>query len=54
MEAYKERSMAVSVLTRLRSSEISSSIASVKGDEEVEKMGKRARHLSNKYSEMED
>jgi|ERR1039458_4545241 hypothetical protein len=54
VEAYKERSMAVSVLTRLRSSEINSNIAAVKGDMEVEGMRKKARHLSNTYNALED
>lgn len=54
--AYTERSMALSVLNKLRGSEISSHIAAIKGDEEVEHMRKRARHLSkeySKYNEME-
>ena len=54
MQAYTERSMAVNILTRLRSSEINSNIAAVKGDEEVEKMRHRARRLSDKHAELEE
>ena len=46
--------MAVNILTRLRSSEINSNIAAVKGDEEVEKMRHRARRLSDKHAELEE
>ena len=52
--AYTERSMAISMLTRLRASEMSSHLNAVKGDEEVESMRKKARHLSDKYGELED
>lgn len=53
MEAYKERSMAVSVLTRLRASEMSSQIAAVKGEEEVEALRKKARHVRDHYNDLE-
>jgi hypothetical protein len=54
MQAYTERSMAVNILTRLRSSEINSNIAAVKGDEEVQRMRKKARHLSSRHNMMEE
>lgn len=54
LSAYTERSMAVSVLTRLRASEVNSQIAAVKGEEEVEVLRKKARHVRDKFAELED
>jgi hypothetical protein len=53
MEAYTERSMAVNVLTKLRSSEVSSHLASIKGDSVVEELSKKAKHIRDTYDELE-
>jgi hypothetical protein len=52
LEAYKDRSMMISVLTRLQASEISSRLAAVKGDEEVRELHKRARKIQKEWEDL--
>lgn len=54
MEAFKERSMALSNLTRLRSAEIGSHLASVKGEDEVDRIRKRAERMHHRLDDMDD
>lgn len=50
-ECYKERSMALLNLTKLRSSEISSELRSVKGQAEVKALREKARKMRDRYEE---
>lgn len=52
LEAYKDRSMMISVLTRLQASEISSRLASVKGDEEVRDLHKKASKIQKEWEDL--
>jgi len=52
-ESYKERSMAILNLTKLRASETNSELRAVKNQSEVEAMRKKAHHMRNRL-EQED
>lgn len=54
VECYKERTMMISVLTRLRASEINSQIASVRGEEEMKSMRHKARNVKDQFAEFEE
>lgn len=53
VEVFKERAMMLSILTRLRASEISSNVASVQGKSKLKDMKKRARRAANAF-DMDD
>jgi len=52
-EAYKERNMIIGFLTRLRASEMSSELRSIKDEQEVKKMKKRSREARKRFRELE-
>lgn len=52
-EAWKQRLMAIAILQKIRSSEISSELRSVKSEEELGKLRKKAREARHKFEELE-
>jgi hypothetical protein len=53
VEAAKERGMVIAILIRLRASETSSEVRSVKNSEESERMHHRAHKVRSAYEELE-
>lgn len=53
-ESYKERSMALLNLVKLRNSEVASELRAVKGRAEVEGLLSKAKKLRDSYEEIED
>lgn len=53
-EAWKQRLMCVAILQKIRNSEMSSELRSVKTEEEMEKLRKKARQARHRLEELED
>ena len=53
-ETVKERLMAIGIIAKLRSSEMSAEIRSAQGEEVVEKMRKKARDARKRFEELEE
>lgn len=52
-DCFKERSMVLLSLTRLRGSEVASELRAVKGHEEIDGLREKARHMRSRFKEEE-